>query len=321
MPDPTTSNILLAIPTRGSDVGTWDLAVNGNSNALDGKFGGVTTIALSSGTSFNLSVPGTGSVSPTAGPNQSQNALIRLTGTLTGNCSLGFSLPGFYIVENNCLGNFWVALQVAGSTGALIGAPPGRKAHVFNDGSAMGFVDMPEVGSFMDLAVATTPPWMTICTIPPWLPCDGSVLNVNNYTALGNLLGSAFGGNGITTFGVPDLRSRYRIPLDNQGSQGAAGRITAAISGINGTTISAAGGSQSLQAHTHTASDPSGHNHSMGAQLEASGGGTQFFATPGGVGGQQTGTTFVNISIATTGAGASGNIPPGLVFGMSFIKT
>ena len=326
MADPTTSNKLLAIPTRGSDSGTWDLPVNGNSNALDGMFGGVTTIPLSVATTILLTVPSTGSVSPTAGPNQSQNALIKFTGTLTGNVAVSFSLPGFYIVNNQCnVSSVVVVLAPIGGTGQIC-APPGRKAHIFYDGTVLDFVDMPEVGSFMDMAVPTTPAWIVNSIPQPWLPCDGSVLNVNNYTALGNLLGSTFGGNGITTFGVPDLRARYRIPLDNQGSQGAAGRITTAVSGINGTTIGAAGGSQALQSHTHTTTltDP-GHFHAnqLGISNQASpgaasSGGVQYINP---VGNTPTLNATTNITINPTGAGTSGAIPPGLVFGISFIKT
>jgi microcystin-dependent protein len=135
-------------------------------------------------------------------------------------------------------------------------------------------------------------------------------------------LGSTFGGNGVTTFGVPDLRARYRIPLDNQGSQGAAGRVTSAVSGINGTTIGAAGGSQALQAHTHGITDP-GHSHTMAQFLAFTP--TQnpqlTYASGGGGGAGFTANATTNISVATTGSGASGAIPPGLVFGMSFIKT
>jgi microcystin-dependent protein len=324
MADPTTSNKLLAQPTRGSDVGVWDLPMNSNASALDGMFGGVTTIAVSSATSILLTVPSTGSVSAGAGPNQSQNALIKFTGTLTGPIGVTFTLPGFYIVHNQCVvGTTFIAL-IAGGGGNIIGAPPGRKCHVFYDGTNMDYVDMPEVGSFMDMAVAAIPVWMstTVCSVVPWLPCDGSVLNVNNYTALGNLLGSTFGGNGITTFGVPDQRARYRIPLDNQGSQGAAGRVTAAVSGINGTTIGAAGGSQNLQAHTHTITDP-GHAHTMSQNSKDGGGGVQFFYVDGtgAAGAALTAVATTNITVATTGSGASGAIPPGLVFGISFIKT
>lgn len=44
-----------------------------------------------------------------------------------------------------------------------------------------------------------------------WLPCDGAIYNASDYTALFTLLGNAFGGNGSTTFGVPDLRGRVPI--------------------------------------------------------------------------------------------------------------
>lgn len=324
MADPTTSNILLAIPTRGSDVGTWDLAVNSNSNALDGKLGGKATLTFTSATTVLLTVPSTGSVSAGAGPNQSENAALYFTGTLTGNVVVQFTLPGFYIVHNQCtVGSFFVQLQPVAGTGAAnaIGAPPGRKVHVFYDGTSMDYVNMAEVGSFMDQAVATTPAWMNACTVAPWLICDSSVYNVSSYPQLGAYLGSTFGGNGITTFGVPDMRGRYRIPLDNQGTQGAAGRVTAAVAGINGTTIGAAGGNQNFQAHTHTATDSTGHDHNASQVLIANGGGVQNFVMQGANGAAVVSTTFISVTVGTTGSGASGNIPPGLVFGISFIKT
>lgn len=325
MPDPTTSNKLLAQPSRGSDIGTWDLPMNSNASALDGMFGGVTTIPLSVSTTVLLTVPSTGSVSPTAGPNQSQNALIKFTGTLTGFPVVQFTLPGFYIINNQCNVSTWAVVLQASSGTTQICAPPGRKCHIFFDGSTLDFVDMPEVGSFMDLAVAITPTWITNSLPQPWLPCDGSVLNVNNYTALGQMLGSTFGGNGITTFGLPDLRARNRIPLDNQGSQGAAGRITSAVSGINGTTIGAAGGSQALQAHTHTTTitDP-GHSHAQAQFLSITANAGQIpssavsFVSPSS---GATATTNISVAVNTSGSGNSGSIPPGLVFGISFIKT
>jgi microcystin-dependent protein len=331
MADPTTGNKLLAIPTRGSDSGTWDLPVNSNSNGLDGMLGGAASLSFSGATTVLLTTPSTGTVGAVAGPNQSQNALLIFTGTLTGTATVQFTLPGFYIVHNRCLvGNFCVTLSPASGTGNVIGVPPGTKQYVFFDGTNMDYVDLPFTGSYLDLAVAATPAWMVACTVPPFLVCDGSLYTSSVYPSLNALLGSTFGGNGLTTFGVPDLRARYRIPLDNMGSQGAAGRVTSAISGINGTTIAAAGGNQSLQGHVHTTTitDP-GHVH-------ASGVGTNPFVTSGagntytlqGGAGQGTGapttanaTTNISVAVNTTGTGASGNIPPGLVSGMTFIKT
>jgi microcystin-dependent protein len=42
--------------------------------------------------------------------------------------------------------------------------------------------------------------------------CDGSLLNVSTNQALFSLLGTNFGGDGKTTFGVPDLRNASPNP-------------------------------------------------------------------------------------------------------------
>jgi microcystin-dependent protein len=48
---------------------------------------------------------------------------------------------------------------------------------------------------------------------PPkgWSLCDGQLLPINQNQALFSLLGTTFGGNGQTTFGLPDLRGRIPI--------------------------------------------------------------------------------------------------------------
>lgn len=44
-----------------------------------------------------------------------------------------------------------------------------------------------------------------------WEFCDGRILPISSYTALFSLLGTQFGGDGRTTFGLPDLRSRVPV--------------------------------------------------------------------------------------------------------------
>jgi len=44
-----------------------------------------------------------------------------------------------------------------------------------------------------------------------WAFCDGSLLSVAQNTALFSILGTTYGGNGTTTFALPDLRSRAAI--------------------------------------------------------------------------------------------------------------
>src|SRR5262245_43611546 len=48
---------------------------------------------------------------------------------------------------------------------------------------------------------------------PPtaWALCNGQLLPINGNTALFSLLGTSYGGNGVTTFALPDFRGRVAI--------------------------------------------------------------------------------------------------------------
>jgi microcystin-dependent protein len=63
------------------------------------------------------------------------------------------------------------------------------------------------VGSVTAYALATPP--------AGWLLCDGTVHNISSYPALGAGLGSTYGGNGTTTFAVPNLKGRIPVGLDS----------------------------------------------------------------------------------------------------------
>lgn len=39
-----------------------------------------------------------------------------------------------------------------------------------------------------------------------WKFCDGSLLKISEYPALFSLVGTIYGGDGVATFGLPDLR-------------------------------------------------------------------------------------------------------------------
>lgn len=45
-----------------------------------------------------------------------------------------------------------------------------------------------------------------------WLLCDGQLLDINTNETLYSLLGTQFGGDGKTTFGLPDLRNAAPAP-------------------------------------------------------------------------------------------------------------
>jgi len=45
-----------------------------------------------------------------------------------------------------------------------------------------------------------------------WMPCTGQLLNINQNTALFSLLGTTFGGDGKTTFALPNLQGKEPAP-------------------------------------------------------------------------------------------------------------
>jgi microcystin-dependent protein len=77
--------------------------------------------------------------------------------------------------------------------------------------------------------------------------CDGSVLSIAQYSALFSLLGTQFGGNGQTTFNLPDLRGR--VPIGQGPGPGLSNYTIGQTTGTENTTLTAA----NLPAHTHTA--------------------------------------------------------------------
>jgi microcystin-dependent protein len=90
-----------------------------------------------------------------------------------------------------------------------------------------------------------------------WLPCDGRTLQIATNQALFSIIGIYYGGNGTTTFNLPDLRSRIPMGVDpnvpNQG--GTIGKTTGAAtsSGTATGTGSVTIGLNNLPAHNHTA--------------------------------------------------------------------
>lgn len=44
-----------------------------------------------------------------------------------------------------------------------------------------------------------------------WLPCEGQILQVQQYAALFSLIRNEFGGDGVKTFALPDLRGRVIV--------------------------------------------------------------------------------------------------------------
>lgn len=53
-----------------------------------------------------------------------------------------------------------------------------------------------------------------------WAMCNGQLLNVQKYPALFSLIGNAYGGDGVETFALPDLRGRVPIHMGTDPESG-----------------------------------------------------------------------------------------------------
>ena len=155
--------------------------------------------------------------------------------------------------------------------------------------------------------------WVAFDIIPKdWAPCDGAILSIAQNTALFSLLGTTYGGNGQTTYALPDLRGRF---VNHQG-QGP---------GLSGYDLGQVGGHEShqltvgeLPAHAHTVND---HVHaipSLPIDVKASSGaGTgaaasgQVLATgtlPNGNGSKVTGVYGAGPADVSLGPGAAATV-------------
>lgn len=58
-----------------------------------------------------------------------------------------------------------------------------------------------------------------------WAKCEGQLLPINSNSALFSLLGTMYGGDGRTTFGLPDLRNAVPVGAGNN-YQGTKGKLS-----------------------------------------------------------------------------------------------
>jgi microcystin-dependent protein len=80
-----------------------------------------------------------------------------------------------------------------------------------------------------------------------WALCNGQLLSIAQYNALFSLLGITYGGNGTTTFALPDLRGR--VPLNQGDGLGLTPRMLGESSGSESVTLL----TPNLPAHNHLA--------------------------------------------------------------------
>ena len=80
-----------------------------------------------------------------------------------------------------------------------------------------------------------------------WALCNGQILSISQNAALFSLLGTQFGGNGTSTFGLPNLQGSS--PMD----QGNGARLTPRVMGEVGGEPTVTVLQSQLPNHTHTA--------------------------------------------------------------------
>lgn len=91
---------------------------------------------------------------------------------------------------------------------------------------------MPMIGEIKTVGFATVP--------SGWAKCNGQLLNIAEYEKLFNLLGTTYGGDGTTTFALPNLQGKTMIHNS----------VTYAIGQVGGETENTLSESQ-LPSHTH----------------------------------------------------------------------
>lgn len=111
---------------------------------------------------------------------------------------------------------------------------------------------------------------------------DGQLLAIESYTSLFSLLGTQFGGDGRTTFGVPDLRGR--IAMHTGTGPGLSARPEGSKGGVENVTLT----SGNIPSHTHgakgtpTAAVTPGSNPNPSGNLPALTTSAPAYAAPGG---------------------------------------
>jgi len=80
-----------------------------------------------------------------------------------------------------------------------------------------------------------------------WAFCNGQLLSIAQNTALFSLLGTTYGGNGVTTFGLPNLQGRVPIGMGN--GAGLSPYVLGQVGGNEQVTLL----STQMPAHTHPA--------------------------------------------------------------------
>ena len=97
-----------------------------------------------------------------------------------------------------------------------------------------------------------------------WAFCDGQLLPISSNSALFSIIGTAYGGDGRTTFALPDLRGR--VPMHAGTGPGLTPRQIGQTVGVEGVALTEA----QMPAHSHAVNvlnDPANNDRPAGDLL------------------------------------------------------
>ena len=126
------STLNLELQASGENSGTWGTITNNNLQKIESAVKGYVSVAIAS-TSDSLSATD-GSTT-----DEQSNAIIKLTGSLTGNTTMQCeAVENWYIVDNaTTMGTYTLNFKPAGGTGTTNGLKAGSKYILYTDGSTM----------------------------------------------------------------------------------------------------------------------------------------------------------------------------------------
>lgn len=289
MADTTTTLLGLTKPEISASNDTWGTKINADMDAIDALFTtGPALLLTKGGTGATTAANARTNLGLGTIATQAANAVAITGGTIAGLSSDLAITDGGTGASDAATARTNLGL---GSAAVLTAGTAANNAVQLTAAAKLPAVDgslltnMFPSGAVMPYAGSTEP--------SGWVFCYGQAISRTTYAALFAILSTAYGaGDGSTTFNVPDLRGRAVAGRDDMGGT-AVNRITAAGSGITGTTLGNAGGAET---HTLTIAQMPAHTHGISGGTNLQGGGPNATVTSGN-----------NVQTTSQGGGAAHN--------------
>ncbi|MCX2484890.1 phage tail protein [Pedobacter sp. MR2016-24] len=132
-----------------------------------------------------------------------------------------------------------------------------------------------------------------------WMICSGQILSIAQNAALFSILGTTYGGNGQTTFSLPDLRGRVPIHMGNNSQTYVLGEVAGT------TSVTLTSGNLPLHSHNLIANTNSADVIPAAGAMLASTTALQYGAAAG--------NTPVPMALASISGGPNGASPISIV--------